>query len=250
MTESEESAKPDQRSMDEILASIRRIVSDEESNTGAGGDGDRASGQVAQQRAAAPVVQVDAEAGAENSLAPQGIASELAASPTTSTSALPSGEDDVLELIDMVAPDGSVVRIDHRNQAHGTFDQTSVQYLAGAKSTGREAGQTIDPTDTAEIDLADTVGAAGPRPGASIENVTSLSTVQTETPRTEHADRTVCADSQPASSATLSREYQILEALVQRALAPLLNEWLDKNMPAIVEKITAQEIRKITDAQR
>jgi len=295
MTEAAESAKPDKRSMDEILASIRRIVADEEGNAGVGRDGTRASNQAALQSAAAPVVQSNAKAGADSSFAPQESASDISASLTASTSELPSGEDGVLDLIDVVAPDGSIVRIDHQNQTCGAAGQASVQHLAGAQevpttqfaaqpnsdqsspkqetaqepaasqirpaaeaatltpltreqSTERATGQVIDPTDAAEIGLTEAVGATRPQPGAGIENVTS--TIQTKTTRTEHADRTVYPDGQPASPDTRSIEYQVLEALVKRTLVPVLNEWLDKNMPAIVEKITAQEIRKIIDTQR
>ncbi|MCY4311685.1 MAG: DUF2497 domain-containing protein [Rhodospirillaceae bacterium] len=288
MTEAAESGKPDKRSMDEILASIRRIVSDEEDNADVGGGdgGVQAPDQAVRRGAAAAVVQADAAAGDDSRLDRQGNASETMApvdpAPSAATASTPlSGEDDVLDLIDMVAPDGSVVRIGQASVQHlaGSQEAAATQFATqpnsdlslpkqgiaqepapsgmhpAAETTtpiplarAQSARQVIEPTDTAKIGLTNVVGAAGVRRGADMENITSA--LQIGTPRSEHADRTVYPDGQQISSAEPSIEHQVLETLVQRALAPVLNEWLDKNMPAIMEKITAREIRKITDAQR
>lgn len=37
-----------------------------------------------------------------------------------------------------------------------------------------------------------------------------------------------------------------LEALVLRALAPVLKEWLDANLPEIVERVARDEIHRLT----
>ncbi len=41
-----------------------------------------------------------------------------------------------------------------------------------------------------------------------------------------------------------------LEGLVREMLRPMLSEWLDANLPAIVESVVAREIAKITNSGR
>jgi cell pole-organizing protein PopZ len=45
-------------------------------------------------------------------------------------------------------------------------------------------------------------------------------------------------------------ESNTLEGLVQAMLRPLLKEWLDANLPQVVEKMVAKEIARITGGVR
>lgn len=41
-----------------------------------------------------------------------------------------------------------------------------------------------------------------------------------------------------------------LEGLVRELLRPMVSEWLDANLPRLVEELVAREIAKITDGVR
>lgn len=60
----------------------------------------------------------------------------------------------------------------------------------------------------------------------------------------------VASQSLSALSAMLVRNYEgsenTLEGLVREMLKPMLREWLDANLPDIVEKMVAREIARIT----
>lgn len=54
------------------------------------------------------------------------------------------------------------------------------------------------------------------------------------------------------SSGTVAAESdaQTLDALVRQALTPLLKAWLDENLPALVERIVREEVRRLAQQAR
>jgi cell pole-organizing protein PopZ len=190
--------------MDEILASIRRIIAEDTARP-------------------AGVLPVPEEA--EPSLAD-----------TTPTS---EGEPaDVLLLTEMLAEDGSVVSLSE----------------AGSAAL---AIRSIDPDEPP-------AGAIRPRQEPSLSRPVAGS----DLPRTEEptmavartAGQQLMSQDRAQSSAALLRELvravtranelslggdPTLEALVREALTPLLRDWLDANLPALVERLVRTEIDRV-----
>ena len=54
----------------------------------------------------------------------------------------------------------------------------------------------------------------------------------------------VASDAQPEAVAAPGGDISV-NALVQAALRPMLKQWLDANLPAIVEELVAREIKRI-----
>jgi cell pole-organizing protein PopZ len=193
-------------SMEEILASIRRIIAE---------DGDTAAPAAAEAAGAAPAP-----------APPPAAAPAAAAAPTAPK---PAPLDDILELTEVVEPDGSVVS---RNAA----------------PTQREPPPISAPQRLPEFTPV-TVPNEGVAPAAPAgERIVSPAT----------AAASVAAFSQIASlSAARDRDLPLgaghltLETLVREELRPILKAWLDQNLPDTVERLVQEEIAQLVrDVQR
>jgi hypothetical protein len=171
--------------MEEILASIRRIISEDDAPPAEGEE-------------AAPAEEPVAAAAVEPEPQPQPEAEPAAAEPEPVAAAEPAPappvEEEALELTEKV-------------ETHGDLD--------------------VFPTTAAEP-------ASEPAP-ASLENLVS-----------ERAS-TAAASAFGALSAaiTMPRGDRTLEDVVRELLRPLLQQWLDDNLPAIVQQTVEAEVERI-----
>lgn len=82
---------------------------------------------------------------------------------------------------------------------------------------------------------------AAPAPRAAAEPIVSAETAQVTRGALEALSR-LLVKPEPSSDGTL-------EGLVRDMLRPLLREWIDANLPQMVEAMVAREIKRITGAQ-
>lgn len=185
--------------MEEILASIRRIISEDEQQ---GGD-----------KAAAP---------AANDAAPP------TEKPTAETPA-----DDILELTEVVNADGSVSSLkDEEPPAEPeplpesqSFPEPSFEPEPEAPAFEAPGVESMRPEDrvAAEFDLLSERAASSAT--ASFSGLLgSVSGVR---------------------GMPLGDGAKTLEELVKDLLRPMLKDWLDRNLPGLVERLVAREIAKI-----
>jgi uncharacterized protein len=207
---------PSDLSMEEILAAIRRIIADDEQSSAAAGAG-RAGGDAGESAAAGA-----AKSGGGDS----------------SPSARGGAEDDVLELTEALNEDGTVRRLAPIGG--------SAPYLAGAPrepsaaaadepEPGQQATPEPEPVRREPTGPLPTVGAAQPE-GSLVSEVTSLAAATAfarlaSAPRT-HRETPMVGD-------------KPLDEIVQELLRPLLQTWLDENLPQIVERLVQAEIARI-----
>lgn len=183
-------------SMDDILASIRRIISDDE-----------ARAQVNSQQSAV-------QSGGRPAVTPPRIGSE------GKPRLLAAGRDDVLLLTDLieepkadaVPPPIPLPRIDPVRAAE--MPQPSIEPARSADSTG-VGGGTAGGTASAFARLNQVVQDSVPPPAAD--------------------------DPGPTVS-----NGKTVEELVKESLRPMLKEWLDKNLPQLVERYVEREIVRLT----
>jgi cell pole-organizing protein PopZ len=176
-------------SMEEILASIRRIIAE---------DGD--------------------------TTAP---AAESAAAPAGAAPAAVAPADDILELTDVVEPDGSVVSM---NAAPARAEPAPPPPPA-APPPLREVSSVAEPADGEGIVSPATAAASV----AAFSQITSLSS------RSEPRDRNL----------GIGAGHLTLESLVREELRPILKDWLDQYLPDMVERLVQEEItRLVRDVQR
>jgi cell pole-organizing protein PopZ len=183
-------------SMEEILASIRRIISED----------------------------TDAKGPAPMPPPPAGPRSSPALGPV---------DDGVLNLTDKVNEDGSTVKLDRR------FDEYEPEPPRGSMGAfnldamfdEKEDDMRFDPPQTGDTLLSRTSTAV------SASSFAALSDFHDPEP--------------PRQSAPVpSGDGLTVEALVRETLKPILKDWLDRNLPPMVEELVRQEIERVASAGR
>jgi uncharacterized protein len=180
---SEAKGQQHEPSMEEILASIRRIIAE---------DGD------------------------------------TAAAPAGAKPAAPEPPEEVLELTEVVEPDGSVVSL-----------AAAAAERAAAPPDPEPMVQTEEPLRRPELvppPVAEPIVSAA----TAAASVASLSQITALSGRGERS-----------GDIPLGAGHLTLETLVREELRPILKDWLDRNLPDMVERLVRTEIaRLVHDVQR
>jgi len=211
-------------SMEEILSSIRRIISEDEEPGEA-------------KAADAP----DADADAMEAETVEA-AEEIAAEGETE-----AGED-VLELTRMVSDDGSVTDLAEENEP-----EAEMATEAGESDTSPEEEAPETAADENALELHENApsddGAEAPEPveaGALEPTGEQLLADQTVTAATEsftELAKAVVKEDGPGMRLGANGDKS-LEDIVKELLRPMLKEWLDQNLPSITEKLVRKEIER------
>ena len=240
-------AKVQEPSMEEILASIRRIIADDEAKPA----GDKAAAPAA---AAAPTRR------AMNDLPPAAIFVAQAATakpaaparpapPPPPATAQPNSQDDIdamLTRLDEETP-AAEVRPPQRNGE--VFELTAEMALPGPppRPAAPQAAsfQKVDPQDHLESTEA---AAARETPRSPAYEPLPLET-QAPPPQPMLSRSTVNAVESAfntLANTVLSHNARTLEDLVKEMLRPMLKTWLDDNLPGLVERIVKAEIERVS----
>ena len=178
----EETAASSDPSMEEILASIRKIISDDK-----------------------PAEEAKAEEPAE----------------------------DVVELIQMVQDDGSVVDLAAAEAPAAPVAAAPVEPVAVEQPAPVAAAAPVAPPV-----VPPAVGALTSEPAAS-----SAASALSSLASTLEIERLASA---PAGGTQLGNGGRTLEDMVIELMRPMLKEWLDKNLPATVDRLVQKEIERIS----
>ena len=239
-------AKVQEPSMEEILASIRRIIADDEAKppvaekpaSPAGPAAKPAMADIppssipaAQAAGAKPAPAKLAAAPAKPAPAPTPPAAPAASNSQDDIDALLNGLDEVTsaEEIRPPLPDGDVFEL---------TDDMAVAMAPPAPPPGPQpAFHKIDPQD--DIEFAEAVAARTAPPFESAappaQQILSRSTVSA----VESAFNSL-------ANTVLSNNARTLEDLVKEMLRPMLKSWLDDNLPGLVERIVKAEIERVS----
>ena len=241
-------AKVQEPSMEEILASIRRIIADDEAKPPIAekAAGSAASAKPEKSGAAAPA----AKAPAMNDIAPSAIAASQAAAPKAppvaaaapAAPAASNSQDDIDAMLAGLDDATSEAEI-RPPQADGeVFELTDEMALPDAPPSSFHK---IDPED--DIEFTETAAARAAHrqpafepppfesPAAAPPQILSRSTVSA----VESAFNTL-------AHTVLSNNARTLEDLVREMLRPMLKSWLDDNLPGLVERIVKAEIERVS----
>jgi cell pole-organizing protein PopZ len=219
-------------SMEEILASIRRIISE---------DGDEEAGAEA-----APEEQPAAEA---EDVAEDVSEDEAEPEPESEPEPVDEAEEEVLELTDEVQDDGTVVNLKTGESVdedgEGAEEDVELEMVdADEESAEDDLVFDNEPEPEPEPD-------PGPEPSALVEPIAAVA-----------ADRLVSQDPGVESVSSLaalaaavdmhrravdpSIGPRTIEDLVKEVMRPMIREWLDANLPSLVERLVAREIERLT----
>lgn len=261
MAETNQASEP---TMEEILASIRRIISDDENaeGTDATDGADANAVEPPADDVTEPVpdeekAEDDAagEQPAEDAALDEGEAedsSEEADADTATDTDTGADEDDVFDLTNVVedAPEeGAADPMDAVTSAD-IDDMTAEEPAAGD-----EEDEEDDDIEFAEIDedMSEPEPAADPEPVAEPAPVEQPAPVAAADPLvSEPAQNNSMAAFDFLASTLMSQNgaSRTLEDLVQDMLRPFLKEWLDEHLPGVVERLVQDEIERIARGRR
>lgn len=197
--------------MEDILASIRRIITDDEAAEGSADD------------------------------------SPPAESPDGGTEA-----GDVLELTQMLQDDGTTVDLSQQDETEIPTEPESEPEPMAETESDTAAAQDSEPETTAEPETAtEPEPEPEPEPDTATdmpEEVEALISEAASTASIEALSKlAVASEPAPVSTSALRVGGQggTVEDLVIELLRPMMREWLDQNLPIIVERIVQKEIRRL-----
>lgn len=120
---------------------------------------------------------------------------------------------------------------------------------------GREAAVSLSqpaakPAPAIEVDMQDAAPPPPPPPRQAAPAPASAQPVELETIMTQRAEAaTMEAFTSLAKRAALERASHVtVEDVVRQELRPLLQTWLDSNLPAMVERLVQKELERISSA--
>ncbi len=234
-------AKVQEPSMEEILASIRRIIADDDAKPAAAEKAAASDAPVAKPQALPPASKpAPAKPVAMTGVPPSVIAPKPAASAAPAAAASNSQDDidAMLASLDAATTEDEV----RPAQADEVFELTDEMALP---DPAQAAFQKVEPQDDLEFAETPPPPAARPRlatvdrptfpdvaPAAQILSHSTVSAVET-------AFNTL-------ANTVLSNNARTLEDLVKEMLCPMLKSWLDDNLPGVVERIVKAEIERVS----
>jgi hypothetical protein len=243
-------AKVQEPSMEEILASIRRIIADDEAKPPPGAEKPAAAAPPppAPAKPAAPAASAPAAKPPPNDVPPSKIApAPAAAKPAPAPPAPPAAsnnQDDIDALLngldettteEEVRPpqaDGEVLELTDDMAVEAELPQNAFQKvepeddLEFAESVASKSMQRPPAYEPPPVEAA-----PPPRP-TQILSTTTVSAVESAFNTLAHT--------------VLSNNARTLEDLVKEMLRPMLKSWLDDNLPGLVERIVKAEIERVS----
>jgi uncharacterized protein len=235
-------AKVQEPSMEEILASIRRIIADDEAKPATAEK--PASPAPAAAKPAAPAAKAPVMNDIPPSAVPaaQAAVAKVAALPVTPApaAAAPNSQDDIDALLNGLDQATTPAEIRPPSPDGDVFELTDEMAVPDPPQASFHR---IEPDD--DLEFTETAARAAHRqpafepplesPAAPPQQILSRSTVSA----VESAFNTL-------ANTVLSNNARTLEDLVKEMLRPMLKSWLDDNLPGMVERIVKAEIERVS----
>jgi len=247
-------AKVQEPSMEEILASIRRIIADDEAKPPPGADKPAAAASppaapAKPERPAGPVASAAPKPPVMNDIPP----SKIAAAPAAARPAPPqpapppaasNSQDDIDALLNGLDETTTEEEVRPTQPDGEVLELTDDMAVEAEPPPPQKAFQRVEPED--DLEFAESVASksmqrppaydpppveAPPRP-TQILSATTVSAVESAFNTLAHT--------------VLSNNARTLEDLVKEMLRPMLKSWLDDNLPGLVERIVKAEIERVS----
>ena len=243
-------AKVQEPSMEEILASIRRIIADDEAKPGEAKPADVKSADAKPAAAATPTKPAAApaaKAAVMNDVPPSAIPAAKAAvaksppaPPPAPAPAVSNSQDDIdamLAGLDEATSEAEIRPAAPEPEAE-VFELTDAMALPDPQSSFHK----VDPDD----DLEFTENARAARPQPSFESPSESPAAPQQQILSHSTVSAVESAFNTLAHTVLSNNARTLEDLVKEMLRPMLKSWLDDNLPGLVERIVKAEIERVS----
>jgi uncharacterized protein len=245
-------AKVQEPSMEEILASIRRIIADDEAKPliAEKAAGSAASTKPEKPDAAAPA----AKAPAMNDIPPSAIAPApraaatapplpIAATPPPVAPAESNSQDDIDAMLAGLDEATSEAEIRPPQPDGEVFELTDEMALPDSPPTSFHK---IDPEDDLEFTETATARAGSRQPAFEPPPFESPAAPPQQQILSRSTVSAVESAFNTLANTVLSNNARTLEDLVKEMLRPMLKSWLDDNLPGLVERIVKAEIERVS----
>jgi cell pole-organizing protein PopZ len=243
-------AKVQEPSMEEILASIRRIIADDEAKPAENKPAEKGTGAAAAASSEAPAAASPAAKPAVMAdIPPSAIVTAAKASPPAPTPApdAANSQDDIDAMLAGLDAATSEAEVRPPLPDGEVFELTDEMALPDEQPA---SFRKVEPED--DLEFSEAVAASAPpraqhrqpafeppplyeSPAAPPQQMLSRSTVSA----VESAFNTL-------ANTVLSNNARTLEDLVKEMLRPMLKSWLDDNLPGLVERIVKAEIERVS----
>jgi uncharacterized protein len=250
-------AKVQEPSMEEILASIRRIIADDEAKPAAT---EKAASPAAAAKPEPPAAkepaakQPAAKAPVMKDIPPSAIApaakpaaAKAAPPPAPESPAANNSQDDIdamLASLDAATPEEEIRPAQPESEV---FELTDEMALPDPPPAVESSFHKIDPQD--DIEFTDSA-AARPLNRPPAYEPPPFESAAAAAPAQQMLSRSTVSAVESAfnslANTVLSNNARTLEDLVKEMLRPMLKSWLDDNLPGLVERIVKAEIERVS----
>ena len=244
-------AKVQEPSMEEILASIRRIIADDEAKPAAA---EKAAPPPAPEKPAAaprarpamrdiPPSAIPAAQGAAAKPAPA-----PAPPPATPAPAASNGQDDIdamLASLDEATPEADIRPPQPDGDVFELTDEMALPDPAPAQLAAASFHK-VDPQDDIEFTETAAARALHRQPAYEPPPFESASSAPPQQILSRSTVSAVESAFNSLANTVLSNNARTLEDLVKEMLRPMLKSWLDDNLPGLVERIVKAEIERVS----
>jgi uncharacterized protein len=247
-------AKVQEPSMEEILASIRRIIADDEAKPPVA---EKTTGPAVAVKAEKPAVVAPAvKASVMNDIPPSAIPAAKAAAAKAPAAAVPppaakpapapaatNSQDDIDAMLAGLDEATSEAEIRPPQPDGEVFELTDEMAVAAPPAP---SFQKVEPAD--DLEFTETVAARAARRQPAFEPP-PFESPAAPSPQQILSHSTVSAVESAFNSlanTVLSNNARTLEDLVKEMLRPMLKSWLDDNLPGLVERIVKAEIERVS----
>jgi len=245
-------AKVQEPSMEEILASIRRIIADDEAKPADAKPVDAKpaaaekppSPPPAKPEPAAPPLSAKMKDIPPSAIAPKPAAPKPAPPPPAPEPVASNNQDDIdamLASLDAATPEADIRPAQPEADVFELTDDMAVEDPAPA------AFHKIDPQD--DIEFTESAAAKALHRQPAYEPPPFASAAEA-TPAQQILSRSTVSAVESAfnslANTVLSNNARTLEDLVKEMLRPMLKSWLDDNLPGLVERIVKAEIERVS----
>ena len=235
-------AKVQEPSMEEILASIRRIIADDEAKP-PGADKAPSPGAPAKPEksvTAAPA----ARAPAKNDIPPSALsAAKAAPAPPPAKPAPSNSQDDIDAMLAGLDETTSEAEVRPPQPDGEVFELTDEMAMPEPPPPARPSFQKVDPQD--DLEFSETARPVQRQPAFEPPPFESPAP-----PAPQMLSRSTVSAVESAfnslANTVLSNNARTLEDLVKEMLRPMLKGWLDDNLPGLVERIVKAEIERVS----
>ena len=244
-------AKVQEPSMEEILASIRRIIADDEAKPPAA---EKPAAAAAPAKPEKPTAAPAAKAPVMSDIPPSTIPAAQAAAakapppkpaPPAPAPVVSNSQDDIDALLNGLDASTSVEEIRPVALPEAeVFDLTDD--MAVAAPPPQPSFQKVEPQDDIEFTESAAARALHRQPAFEPPPLESSSASPSQQILSRSTVSAVESAFNTLANTVLSNNARTLEDLVKEMLRPMLKSWLDDNLPGLVERIVKAEIERVS----